>query len=84
MTAIFEVPIQTETLSPDELSEISGCLRKVDQVDWLSRNAWVFFQNRAGVPVVGRLYARMRLAGINPSALVTAADGWQLDVSKVR
>lgn len=84
MTAIFELPLQTETLSPEEIGEISGCSRKGDQVDWLTRNAWIFFQNRAGIPVVGRLYARMRLAGINPSALANATDGWQLDISKVR
>jgi len=84
MTAIFQVPIQSETLSPDEVGEISGCARKSDQVDWLTSNRWVFFKNRAGTPVVGRLYARMRLAGINPSTLAGAADGWQLDVSKVR
>lgn len=84
MTAIFEVPIQSETLSQDEISEISGCSRKGDQVEWLTSNRWIFFKNRAGTPIVGRLYARMRLAGINPVALTSAAEGWQLDVSKVR
>lgn len=84
MTAIFEVPIQSETLSQDEISEISGCSRKGDQVEWLTSNRWIFFKNRAGTPVVGRLYARMRLSGINPMALASAAEGWQLDVSKVR
>ena len=84
MTAIFEVPIQTETLSVEELFEISGCSRKRDQIDWLTLNAWVFFQNRAGIPVVGRLYARMKLAGINPISLAAASGGWQLDTSKVR
>jgi hypothetical protein len=85
MSAIFEMPIQSETLTVDELSDISGCARKSDQVDWLKRNCWVFFQNRAGIPIVGRLYARMRLAGINPAALANVPEtGWQMDTSKVR
>lgn len=84
MTAIFEVPIQTETLSVEELFAISGCSRKGDQIDWLTRNAWVFFQNRSGLPVVGRLYARMKLAGLNPNSLTAGNGGWQLDTSKVR
>lgn len=85
MSAMFELPISSETLSDDEVSEISGCIRKSDQIDWLTKNGWVFFQNRAGTPKIGRLYARLRMAGINPSALASpAAAGWQFDVSKVR
>ncbi len=86
MGAIFEIPLQSETLSQDELHDISGCARKTDQVDWFKRNGWVFHQNRAGLPVVGRLYARMKLAGINPAALAPSdsGSGWQLDLGKVR
>lgn len=85
MSAIFELPITSETLTDDEVSEISGCIRKSDQVDWLTKNGWVFFQNRAGTPKIGRLYARLRMAGINTAALAApAAGGWQFDVSLVR
>ncbi|WP_373922406.1 DUF4224 domain-containing protein [Duganella sp. Root198D2] len=81
---MFELPLHSETLSADELIDISGSTRKNDQIDWLKRNGWVFHQNRAGSPVIGRLYARMRLAGINPTAIAMNDRGWNLDTSKVR
>jgi hypothetical protein len=85
MSAMFELPLPSETLSADEVSEISGCSRKSDQIDWLSQNGWVFIRNRAGAPIIGRLYARLKLAGINPAALAAPeASGWQLDVSNIR
>ncbi|KRC02408.1 hypothetical protein ASE26_20395 [Duganella sp. Root198D2] len=84
MSAMFELPLHSETLSADELIDISGSTRKNDQIDWLKRNGWVFHQNRAGSPVIGRLYARMRLAGINPTAIAMNDRGWNLDTSKVR
>jgi len=85
MGAIFEMQLPSETLTSDEVSEISGCRRHGDQIDWLSKNGWVFIRNRAGVPVIGRLYARLKLAGINPALLAapdSAGDG--PDFSKVR
>jgi hypothetical protein len=85
MSAMFELPLQSETLSAEEISDISGCSRKNDQIDWLQRQGWVFIQNRAGAPIIGRLYARLKLAGINPAAMsMPAAAGWQPDFSKVR
>ncbi len=85
MSAIFEMTLPSETLSDEEVSEISGCSRKNDQVDWLNKNGWLFILNRAGAPKIGRLYARLLLAGINPSTLMApAAGGWSLDTSKVR
>lgn len=85
MSAMFEMPIPSETLEPEEIAKISGCARSGDQVEWLKKNGWVFFLNRAGVPIIGRLYARLKMAGINPAALASAeASGWQLDMSTVR
>lgn len=85
MSAIFELQLPSETLEPDEICKISGCKRDGDQVEWLKKNGWLFFQNRAGAPIVGRLYARLKMAGINPAALVAPeTSGWQLDVSQVK
>lgn len=85
MSAMFELPLLSETLSAEEVMEISGCSRKGDQIDWLAQNGWVFIRNRAGEPKVGRLYARLKLAGINPAMLAAPeAAGWQPDFSKVR
>ena len=36
MSAIFEMPIDRETLAPEELAQITGCARKGDQIEWLS------------------------------------------------
>ena len=84
MTAMFELPLHSETLTADEVIDISGSSRKNDQIEWLKRNGWIFHQNRAGMPVIGRLYARMKLAGINPAAMAMSDRGWQLDTAKVR
>ena len=85
MSAMFELPLTSETLEPDEVSKIAGCSRIGDQIEWLKKNGWVFFQNRAGAPVIGRLYARLKLAGINPASMAAPeASGWRLDVSKVQ
>jgi len=85
MSAIFELSLPSETLSEDEIKDISGCSRCNDQVNWLKSNGWVFILNHAKVPKVGRLYARLKLAGINPAALMAPeATGWQMDVTNVR
>ncbi|MDN4038687.1 DUF4224 domain-containing protein [Massilia sp. YIM B02443] len=86
MSAIFELSLPSETLTPDEVTDISGCKRANDQVEWLKRNGWLFILNRAGMPIIGRLYARLKLAGINPALLAAPAGegGWQPDFSKVQ
>ncbi len=83
MTAIFEMPIAKETLAPEELVEITGCSRKGDQVEWLTCNGWTFHKNKAGEPVVGRLFARLKLAGITPAALATTG-GWVPDFTALK
>lgn len=82
---MFELQSPSETLSAEEVSDISGCSRKSDQIDRLKKNGWHYVMNRAGAPVIGRLYARLKLAGINPAALATPeASGWKLDRSTIR
>ncbi|MER2626812.1 MAG: DUF4224 domain-containing protein [Accumulibacter sp.] len=83
MTAIFEFPIASETLSPEELAEITGSPRSALQTDWLTQNGWTYHTTRAGAPIVGRMYARLRLAGIAPAALTTTG-GWVPDFSALR
>lgn len=85
MSAMFELHLATETLGADEVIDITGCHRRGDQVEWLDRNRWVYHTNKAGMPIIGRMYARMKMAGINPASLAQpAATGWQLDLSSVR
>ena len=83
MTAVFEMPLASETLTGEEVQQITGCGRRGDQVAWLQAAGWAYVTNRAGEPVVGRLYARLRLAGITPSALM-ATGGWAPDFSTLR
>lgn len=79
MTALFELSIATEVLQSEELAAITGCIRKADQIEWLRANQWRHYKNRAGEPVVGRLYARMQLAGIKPSADVSSSESPSFD-----
>ncbi|AUH51196.1 hypothetical protein CXB49_10425 [Chromobacterium sp. ATCC 53434] len=77
------MPISSETLSPEELAAITGGARRKDQVDWLKNNHWIYHTTRAGAPVVGRLYARLKLSGINPSGL-PGSERWVPDMGRVR
>lgn len=83
MTAIFEMPISSETLSQDEIVFITGCSRRADQVIWLEAQGWTFIKNKAGEPIIGRMYARLKLSGINPSTL-TNPSTWAPDFKKAR
>lgn len=83
MTAIFEFPMTSETLSQEEITSISGCARRGDQAEWLACNGWAFHKNKSGEPIVGRMYARLRMAGITP-ALMATSGGWVPDFSNVR
>ena len=74
--------IQSETLAPDELAEITGCARSRDQIAWLEANDWALLKNRAGAPIVGRWYARLKLAGITPQAATTEA--WSPDFTGIQ
>lgn len=82
MTAIFEMNLLSETLNSDELTQITGSVRRADQISWLASNGWMFHKNKAGEAIVGRLYARLKLSGINPASLTTG--GWSPDLTQVR
>lgn len=83
MAALFEMTLESEMLSKNELVEITGTSRRADQIAWLQAQDWRFFQTRAGEPIVGRMYARLKLAGITPQ-LLGAAEVRGPDMSKVR
>jgi len=83
MAAVFEMPLSSEVLSPGEVAEITGCGRRSDQIQWLTDNAWTFHKTKAGNPIVGRLYARLKLTGINPATMATMGK-WVPDFSSIR
>lgn len=83
MSALFEMSLSSETLNQEELQAITGCARRADQVAWLKAEGWAYVQNRAGEPIVGRLYARLKLAGISPNALISPG-GWTPNFDAIR
>ena len=84
VSTIFDLPVSvSEILTSDEVAEITGYGRRTEQIQWLTANAWTFHKTRSGNPVVGRLYARLKLSGINPSVL-SAPVGWSPDFSSLR
>jgi hypothetical protein len=75
--------IQQETLSEDELAAITGYKLPSRQIQWLKLKRWEFVLTGANRPVVGRVYARLKLAGVKPSAVNAVAETWSLDLSRV-
>lgn len=67
----FSTPIDSEILTDDEVKAISGRSRKDDQIAWLKANGWKHAVSAAGLPIVGRWYARMKLAGVELSEAVS-------------
>jgi hypothetical protein len=70
-----------EILNHDEIAALTGVVRRSAQVQWLTDNAWRFELNAANAPVIGRWYARMKLAGVELSGL---APGKLPDFAQVR
>lgn len=75
--------IQTETLDAEELATITGYQMHYKQIQWLSMNGWQYVLTGARRPIVGRVYARMKLAGVKPFSVNTEVENWTLDLSKV-
>ncbi|AXI82892.1 DUF4224 domain-containing protein [Xylella taiwanensis] len=56
----------TEFLTAAELIEVTGYKHIASQREWLDKNGWAYVVNAAGRPIVGRWFARLRLAGVHP------------------
>ena len=74
---------QTETLAEEELAAITGYQLPSKQIQWLSMNGWQYVLTRSRRPIVGRVYARLKLAGVSPSATNSVTETWTLDLSRV-
>ncbi|NWA04781.1 DUF4224 domain-containing protein [Pseudomonas gingeri] len=75
--------IQSETLAEEELVAITGYHLPRKQIAWLVNNGWQHVLTGARRPVVGRVYARLKLAGVRPTTSNTVAETWTLDLSRV-
>ncbi|MDD2061079.1 DUF4224 domain-containing protein [Pseudomonas putida] len=75
--------LTSEILADEEIAAITGYLLPSRQIDWLNRNGWQHVLTAARRPVVGRVYARLKLAGVKPSASSAVAETWTLDLARV-
>ncbi|MDP1539516.1 MAG: DUF4224 domain-containing protein [Moraxellaceae bacterium] len=84
MPALFEMSFESETLTKKELAEITGSLCRNHQIIWLKAHTWQFVITKSGDPIVGRLYARLKLAGYASIVTSTIELVKGPDLSKVR
>ncbi|MGA6105600.1 DUF4224 domain-containing protein [Pseudomonas solani] len=77
------MPEVSEFLTEEELAAMICAKRSSKQIQWLESHHWKYELNAAGKPVVGRIYARLRLAGVKPNGVNATAEPWSLDLSKV-
>ena len=79
--------METEILSDDELADLTGYKARAYQRRWLTDRQWVFVESRGKRPLVGRMYARMKLGMISPTVAdhppPPAAPAWTPDFSRV-
>ena len=79
--------MQAEILSDDELAEITGYKQRAHQRKWLKDRNWVYIESRGGRPLVGRMFARMKLGMVNAAIVDTnpppTRSVWTPDFSRV-
>ena len=79
--------IEAEILSDEELADLTGYKQRAHQRKWLNDRNWVFIESRGGRPLVGRMYARMKLGMTNPALVEQSAPPmrpvWTPDFSRV-
>lgn len=73
----------SEFLSREELADMIGAKSPKKQIEWLANHGWRYELNASRKPVVGRIYARLKLAGVRPNGAAAVAEPWTLDLSKV-
>lgn len=84
MTTLFALPADDElTLSDSDLERLTGTPQAKLQIDWLRTNGWAFTLTRAGRPTVGRLYANLKLSGVEVATIVKP-QGFELNLSAIQ
>lgn len=73
----------SEFLDEEEVVRITGYQMPSKQIAWLANNGWQYTLTRARRPIVGRVYARLKLAGVKPNAANATTETWKLDLSRV-
>jgi hypothetical protein len=79
--------MEAEILSDEELAHITGYKARAYQRRWLIDRQWVFVESRGKRPLVGRMYARMKLGMLSPAIVdpspLPAVPTWTPDFSRV-
>lgn len=79
--------MEAEILSDDELAELTGYKQRAYQRRWLDARKWIYIESRGKRPLVGRMYARMKLGMVSPTIFDPApppvAPEWIPDFSRV-
>lgn len=70
-------------LTPDELERLTGASQTALQIAWLREQAWTYTVTRAGKPVVGRLYANLKLSGVEVATIV-GPTAWQPNLGAIQ
>ena len=73
----------SEILNEEEVARLTGYQIPSKQIVWLANNGWHYTLTRARRPIIGRMYFRLKMAGVKPSATTAAAEAWTLDLSRV-
>ncbi len=80
--------METEILSDEELTELTGYKARGYQRRWLQERGWVFVESRSGRPLVGRQYVRMKLGVtlevVSMAPIPPITPAWTPDITKVR
>lgn len=65
LARVLRMPMDGEFLNAIELAVITGRKDAPEQAKWLVSRGWVFHHNDEGSLIVGRLYSRLKLCGID-------------------
>ncbi|WP_072365986.1 DUF4224 domain-containing protein [Pseudomonas sp. NFACC10-1] len=79
--------MEAEILTDQELADLTGYKHRAHQRKWLNDRNWIFVESRGGRPLVGRMFARMKL-GMAPAPAgdhnpPPARPAWTPDFSRV-
>lgn len=67
LAEVLDSVLESETLRTEEVAAITGYKSSIDQAKWLAGHHWRFLSNGEGRVIVGRMYARLMLCGIDPA-----------------
>ena len=83
MTTLLALPARDELqLSEDELARLTGTPQTARQLEWLKANGWAYSLTCGRRPVVGRLYANLKLSGVEVATMIQPQE-WTPDMMAI-